>query len=634
MLGGRAPDRARVEAMRDTMAHRGPDGAGLHIDGPVALGHRRLSIIDTSAAGHQPMPNEDETVWLVFNGEIYNYIELRKDLLARGHRFRSSTDSEVIIHLWEEHGERCVDFLNGMFAFTIWDSRTQALFAARDRAGIKPFSYFLGPDRFIAASETKAILADPAVPVEPDYNALSDCVLSGYPAYGTTCFNGIRRLPPGSALMLKDGRLRTWRYWELEFNYNHDRSLDQTVEELGALLDDAIRIHCRSDAPLGAHLSGGLDSSSIAAFTVRHRDPLHTFSIRFSGGSFFDESNYARLVSQSLGTEHHEAQPGPEDVSAMLSRLAWHGDIPMPDISSFSYFSAAQLAGSRVRVAMTGHGGDEIFAGYPAQFAAAFNDTSMFDLSNRPVSKPALLTRARMVLRHRGLRGSISRLFGGDPARKPEDLGQRWLRLHCGVAPLDNPLLTRAFRTRLGGYDSRIGYLQPFFHANTDEALDRCLYHDLVNYLPGLLHQEDRASMAVSLESRVPLLDYRLVEFLATVPPAQKVVGREPKALLRKVVKDMLPEQITARRDKGPFGVPIDQWLKGPLAPLVHELTQSRRAKEREIFDAAELRSGWHGPNGTWTAMSVELWFRIFIDRDRTLLDQIAATMPTRAVGA
>lgn len=633
MLTGRTPDRARIEAMRDTMAHRGPDGAGLFVDGPVALGHRRLSIIDTSPAGHQPMPNEDETVWLVFNGEIYNYVELTQDLKCRGHQFRSATDSEVILHLWEEYGEHCVDHLNGMFAFVLWDSRRQELFAARDRAGIKPFQYYLGPDRFIAASETKAILADPSVPVEPDYNALSDCILSGYPSHGTTCFAGIRRLPPASALLLKDGRIRTWRYWQLEFPYNRERTLEQSVEELHALLDDAIRIHCRSDAPLGSHLSGGLDSSSIAAFTARHRQPLHTFSIKFSGGPFFDESRYARLASEALGTEHHEAQPGPEEFATMLSRLAWHADMPMPDVSSFSYFSAAKLAANHVRVALTGHGGDEIFGGYPAQFSATFNDTSMFDLTNRPANRPSLLTRARMVLRHRGVGGTLARLFGGDPARKPEDLGQRWLRLHCGVAPLDNPLLTRSFRASLGGYDSRIGYLQPFFQADTEEALDRCLYHDLVGYLPGLLHQEDRASMAVSLESRVPLLDYRLVEFLATVPPEQKVAGREPKALLRKAVKGMLPEAITARRDKGTFGVPIDQWLKGPLAPVVRELTLSKRAQERGIFDPTELRSGWHGPNGTWTAMSVELWFRIFIDRDRDLLDGIATTAPTRALG-
>jgi asparagine synthase (glutamine-hydrolysing) len=622
-----------MEAMRDAMAHRGPDGAGLHIDGPVALGHRRLSIIDTSAAGQQPMPNEDQTVWLVFNGEIYNYIELTKDLKARGHQFRSATDSEVILHLWEEHGERCVDYLNGMFAFAIWDSRKQELFAARDRTGIKPLQYYHGPDRFILASEIKAILADPEVPVQPDYHGLSDCLLAGYPFLGRTCFANIHRLQPGWALSLKEGKLRTWRYWQLEFHYNHERSLDQTVEELQALLDDAIRIHCRSDAPLGAHLSGGLDSSSIAALTTRHRDPLHTFSIRFSGGSFYDETGYARLASDRFGTVHHEANPGGDDLHRMLARLAWHSDMPMPDVSSFSYYSAARLAGDHVRVAMTGHGGDEIFAGYPAQFAAAFGDTSMFDLSNRPAPNISLLTRARMVLRHRGVRGTLSRLLSGDPALQPVDLGQQWLRLHCGPTPRENPLLTREFRRSLGDYDPRIGYLEPLFRPETEETLDRCLHHDLMFYLPTLLHQEDRASMALSLESRVPLLDYRLVEFMATVPPEQKVVGREPKALLRRAMSGLVPEEIVRRRDKGPFAVPLQAWLHGPLRPMVEEMALSRRARDRGIFDPVEVRSDWHGPQATWTAMAFELWFRIFIDRDRELLDRVAATAPTRAVG-
>jgi asparagine synthase (glutamine-hydrolysing) len=630
---GRSPDRARIEAMRDTMAHRGPDGAGLHVDGSVALGHRRLSIIDTSPAGQQPMPNEDETVWLVFNGEIYNYVELTQDLKRRGHQFRSATDSEVILHLWEEYGERCVDHLNGMFAFVIWDSRKQELFAARDRAGIKPLQYYHGPDRFIAASEIKAILADPEVPVQPDYQGLSDCLLTGYPFHGSTCFAGIRQLQPGCALSLRDGKLRTWRYWQLDFVYDRERSVEQSVEQLYALLDDAIRIHCRSDAPLGAHLSGGLDSSSIAAFTTRHRQPLHTFSIRFAGGSFFDEGQYARLAAGALNTRHHEAHPGVDDLIAMLARLAWHCDMPMPDVSSFSYYSAARLAGDHVRVAMTGHGGDEIFAGYPAQFAATFGDTSMFDLSNRPTTHVPFLTRARTVLRHRGIRGTLSRLLGGDPARKPEDLGQRWLRLHGGIAPQENPMYTSNFRRQLGSYDSRIRYLDPLFKANTDETLDRCLYHDLTSYLPGLLHQEDRASMSVSLESRVPLLDYRLVEFMATVPPEQKVVGREPKALLRRAVRGMVPDEIVNRRDKGPFGVPINHWFQGPLVPTLREYGLSQRAQERGIFEPSEVKSQWHNPSAAWQIVAFELWFRIFIDRDRDLLDRIAATAPTRAVG-
>ncbi len=623
MLHGRSPSRALVEEMRDQMVHRGPDGAGLHIEGPIALGHRRLSIIDQSSAGHQPMSNEDQTIWLTFNGEIYNYVELTRELEARGHQFKSHTDTEVIVHLWEEMGERCVERLNGMFAFALWDSRQQLLFGARDRGGIKPFHYYKDGQRFSAASEIKAILADPAVSAQPDYEGLSDCLMTGFPLGEKSCFAGIRQLPPGCALTVRAGELRTWQYWDLEFNYNQSRSLENTVGEVTDLLEDAIRIHCRSDAPLGSHLSGGLDSSAIAAFSAPHRDPLRTFSIRFDGGAYFDESSYARQVAAHLGTEHFEAVPSADGLANRLSRLAWHADIPMPDHSSYSYFTAAQLAASHVKVAMTGHGGDEIFAGYPAQFEATYGHTRMFDLSQRPVAHVPLLTRTRMALRRHGLAGLARRVLARNHAPAADDLDQRWLHLHCGAPPVESPLLLPAFRAALQGYDPRPEYLAPLFRARTDQTLDRCLYHDLRSYLPSLLHQEDRASMALSIESRVPLLDYRLVEFLATVPPDQKVNGLIPKALLRQAVREKLPPAITARRDKGAFGVPLQQWFAGPLAPMVKELTQSRRAVDRGIFDPVELQSGWHGSAGLWTAMSVELWFRLFIDRDRDWLDRV-----------
>jgi len=624
MLAGRHVDAGRLSAMRDSLRHRGPDGAGLIIDDTVGLAHRRLSIIDRSAAGQQPMCNEDRKIWLAFNGEIYNYVELTAELKQRGHQFRSHTDSEVILHLWEELGERCLDRLNGMFAFVIWDSRRKELFGARDRAGIKPFQYYMGRDRFIAASEIKAILADPAVPNRPDYQGLSDCLMVGYPLGEKTCFEGIRQLQPGWALSLRGGRLRTWQYWDLPFRYDHRRSLDDTVGQLAALMDDAVRLQCRSDAPLGCHLSGGLDSSTLAALTARHHRPLNTFSIRFEGGPAFDESGFARTMARHLGSTHHEATPSAADLGALLGTLAWHADGPMPDISSFSYYTVARLAANHVKVALTGHGGDEIFAGYPAQFAAAYGDTSMFDLSNRPAERVSFGTRVRMALRRHGPLGAASRML--QRARKhPDTLETRWLKLHCGPSPLQSPLLRPEFRRKLAGYDSRIEYLAPLRNAGTEEDLDRCLYHDLRSYLPGLLHQEDRASMAVSLESRVPLLDHRIMEFLATVPPEQKVAGREPKCLLRRVAAGLVPPEIVSRRDKGAFNVPVDRWLSRDLSPLIDGIVFSPTALNRGIFDPVELRSGWHGSPGLWSAVSIELWFRLFIDRDRELLDRIAA---------
>lgn len=626
MLRGGVADQNRLAAMRDAMAHRGPDGCGLYAEGPIGLAHRRLSVIDPSQAGHQPMCNEDRTIWLTFNGEIYNYIELAEELKSKGHHFKSRTDTEVILHLWEEEGEDCLERLNGMFAFTLWDSRRQQLFGARDRAGIKPFNYYAGPDRFIAASEIKSILADPAVPRRPDYQGLSDLLTTGFPQGGKTCFEGIRQLQPGWAISVKGGRLRSWPYWDVAFDYNHSRSLENTVGELGELLEDAVRIQCRSDATLGCHLSGGLDSSTITALAARHRDPLHTFSIRFDGGSRFDESAYARAVADHCGTVHHQAKPDAADFSNLLAKLAWHADGPMPDLSSFSYYCASRLASEHVKVALTGHGGDEIFAGYPAQFEAAFGDASMFHRGHRMSSPKTFATHLQLTMRRYGAVGAIRRALGRRLGRNHEGLEYKWLQLHCSQPPVDNPLLSDAFQDQLRGYDPREEYLAPLRKAPTKEVLDQCLYHDLRCYLPALLYQEDRASMAVSLESRVPLLDHRIIEFLATVPPAQKVANRTPKYLLREFNRERLPLQVVDRQTKGAFSVPMEKWFKGDLTPLLERTVFSPTALRRGLIDPAELKSGWHGVSGTWSALSLEMWFRLYIDQDREWLDRVEGT--------
>ncbi len=634
-LDGQPANEAALVAMRDAMVHRGPDDAGLYLDGPVGLGLRRLSIVDLSPAGHQPMCNEDGSVWLVFNGEIYNYVELAAELRERGHQFRSTTDSEVIIHLWEEMGERCVERLNGMFAFVVWDRRRQEMFGARDRIGIKPFQYYLAPDRFIAASEIKVILEDPAVARRPDYQGLSDYLFSGYPLGDKTCFAGIRQLPPGWALSIRDGRLRTWQYWDVRFDYDRGRSLDDTTEQLADLLNDAVRIHCRSDVPLGCHLSGGLDSSTVTALATRHTGPLKTFSIRFDGDASYDESPYARSVARHVGSTHFESTAGPDTLLGWLGALAWHADMPLMGSTNFSYYAASRLAADHVKVALTGHGGDELFAGYPAQFQAAFGTTSMFDGSNQSVQRTPLATRARIALRRYGLVGAATRLFNRKANQRPhEALSALWMRLHCSAPPLESRLLRPSFRRNLGGYDSRTEYLAPLLQAGTDQVLDRCLYHDLRSYLPGLLHQEDRASMAMSLESRVPLLDHRIVEFLATVPPEQKAAGQVPKALLRRVGSSLLPREVVARRDKGAFRVPAGQWFAGRLGPVIERLVFSPAAADRGIFDPIELRSGWHGPAALWSALGIEIWFRIFIDRDPEWLAQIGPADSGRPAGA
>jgi asparagine synthase (glutamine-hydrolysing) len=617
-------DPGMVVRMRDTLWHRGPDDEGLLVEDGVGLGHRRLSIVDLSPAGRQPMSNEDGTLWLIFNGEIYNYVELAAQLRARGHEFRSSTDSEVILHLYEDAGEDCVRQLNGMFAFVIWDRRTGTLFAARDRLGIKPLYYYEDSDWFLCASEIKALLEHPAVRAAPDWRGVADYLFAGYTLGSNTMFANVRQVPPAHCLRVDAAGPRVKEYWAPRYAYHQGRSFERVVGDLADLVDDAVRIHCRSDASLGCHLSGGMDSSLVTALASRHRDALDTFSIHFLDGEFFDESRYARRVAQHLGTTHWEDAPGSEDLTALHATLMWHQDQPTADAAGFSYFAVSRLAARHVKVALTGHGGDEIFAGYRGQFRAAFGSTAMFDdpLWRAP-APPPWATRVGRLLRSAGPLGLVRRAARRIRGARPESLGERWVRSHCGPDPRTDPRLGTRLRAEISGYSPLPAYLAPLEAGAADHPLERVLHHDLRVYLPHLLQKEDRASMAVSLESRVPLLDYRIVEFLGTVPPDQKVQGLVPKALLRAVARPVLPASIVDRRDKKPFPSPESQWIRGGRLPAVAALLAEERSLERGIFDADELRKGLLGGWELLTAFNVELWFRVFIDRDPYWLQSI-----------
>ena len=627
---GQAVDPDVLIAMRDALRHRGPDDEGLLIADGVGLGHRRLSIVDLTAAGHQPLCNEDGTLWMVFNGEIYNFVELGRELRARGHRFRSQTDGEVILHLFEEKGAACVSELNGMFAFVIWDRRTGELFAARDRVGIKPFYYWDDPEWFLCASEIKALLVHPAVRPAVDRQGLADYLFAGHTLGEKTMFAGIRQLPPGHSLSLRDGRVTVREYWSPQYRYQWDRPFERVVDELAELLDDAVRIHCRSDAAVGCHLSGGLDSSLVTALAARHRGDLESFSIRFTGGRFYDESAHARAVARYVGTRHWEDIPGPEGLIASYAALMWHQDVPVHDAAGYSYFAASRLASEHVKVALTGHGGDEIFAGYPAQFTAAYGSTAGFDESARLSASghgPSLgrFARVRRALRREGLPGFLARVGRQLAARtRSAALGDQWIALHCGLDPLANPGLEPRFRTSLAGYTPRTEYLAPLLDPPTDQRLDQLLHHDLRVYLPSLLHKEDRASMSVSLESRVPLLDHRVIEFLATVPPGLKTRDLVSKALLRAVARPLVPRTVVERRDKTPFPSPESQWVASGRLPIVDALLSEERSLDRGVFLADDLRRRALEPHARLTAFNVELWFRLFIDRDPVWLEAAA----------
>lgn len=613
--------------MRDTMVHRGPDDAGIYLQGGIGLAHRRLSIIDLSATGHQPMSNEDDSVHIVFNGEIYNHVELRNDLIKKGHAYRSTSDTETILHQYEEDGERCVEKFNGMFAFVLWDRNRKMVFAARDRLGIKPLYYFMDEKRFIMASEIKAILEDPSVPRLPDHDAIADYFFSAR-AYGNkTLFQGVREVEPGYALAMEDnGRnVRLRKYWDVVYRYDHSRSHKHLTGQVHDLLEDAVRIHCRSDAPLGCHLSGGLDSSSVVAFAARHRKPLKTFSIKFSDEDYIDETKYAIEVARHVGAEYIESSPNEKDLAKLIPFLIWHMDMPMSTDGGFSYYTASQLAHRHVKVSLTGHGGDELFAGYPAQFRAAYHRTDMFNYRIDPnrIFAESLWKKISRGMISTGVKGAFRKLRNR-LVRHEGTIEDMWVQLHCESLPENNPLFHRDFVRRLGGYSPRDEYIKPFSVMNTDQALDKCLYHDLRVYLPSLLHLEDRVSMALSIESRVPLLDYRIVELLATVPPAQKVGELVPKYLLREAVSGLLPESICRRRDKFPFPVPGRFWFSKEVKQLVDKVLLSPGCLQRGIFspDAVKEVVSQYDLERMFQLLNVELWFKIFIDQDPDWLSQ------------
>lgn len=629
-------DRMLLGRMRDTMTHRGPDDAGIHVLGNVGLAHRRLSIVDLSMAGHQPMCNEDGSIWIVCNGEIYNYVELSVLLRQRGHVFRSHTDTEVILHLYEEMGDECVNELNGMFAFALWDSRRARLFAGRDRMGIKPFYYYRDERQFVCASEVKAILQDPAVPRSADPRGIADYLFAGAPLSSKTFFAGIRELPPGHTLVVDDGKAAIRQYWDVRYDYRDSRSAESLVAELADLLNHSVQIQCRSDVPLGTHLSGGLDSSTVAGLASRHVQNLKTFSIRFGEGGYFDETPFAKAVAQALGTQYFEGLARPDQLIELYPSLVWHMDQPPAGggDGGFSYYSTARLAADHVTVALTGHGGDEIFAGYPAQFSMAFGTVPEEMTSRSPKAAQSAASRIVQVLRREGMTGLARRLAARFNDSTEPTAGDRWIQLHCALAPRSNPLLHRDFLASLAGYAPESEYLRAFDGAPTDRMLDRCLYHDLKVYLPQLLHKEDRASMSVSLESRLPLLDHRIVELLATVTPEHKVPGMVPKALLRRVAGQFLPSAVADRRDKVPFAVPMNDWTNQELRPLIAEVIQSQQCLDRGIFNPDSLKAGHLRPAEILSALNIELWFRLFIDQDSRWLSRIRPLhrVPERAL--
>jgi len=616
-------DRARrvdpdlLERMGTVLAHRGPDDAGVYRDGSMGLASRRLAIQDLSPAGHQPMASADGRLWITYNGEIYNFLLLRAELESQGAALRSRTDTEVILALYERDGPECLGLLRGMFAFAIWDRREQTLFVARDRLGKKPLVYYHDAERFLFASEPKAILQDPEVPVETNLEALHHYLTYGYVPSPDSAFKHFRKLPPAHYLVVRDGRIDVHRYWSLRYTPKRPGSEAQLVEELGGLLEEAVRLRLIADVPFGALLSGGIDSSAVVALMRRVASgPVRTFSIGFDRPEY-DELAYARQVAQRFETQHHDLVVKPDAV-AMLPQLVWHYNEPFADSSAVPSFALCEMARGFVTVALNGDGGDEAFLGYDRYLGtvlAGCQDRIPAPIRRAAVGATRLLPRGAPKSFAYRVRRFVESL-GLEPVRRYA----RWISYFANEEK--NDLYTAELAATLGRRDSLALLDAAYAASDAPTFLERTAHADVQLYLPDdLLVKMDIASMAHSLEVRSPFLDHRVMEFAASLPPRLKLRGLTCKYLLRRLVKGVLPEPILRRKKMG-FGVPIDHWFRHELREMAYGVLLDGRARGRGYFRPEAVRrylddhvaGRAHHHFRLWSLLMLELWHRAFID--------------------
>jgi asparagine synthase (glutamine-hydrolysing) len=618
-------DEALIHRMNSVLVHRGPDDEGIWIDGPIGLGQRRLAIIDLSPTGHQPMSNEDGTVWITHNGEIYNHLELRADLERCGHRYRGTSDTETILHLYEEYGRAFVRYLRGMFAFAIWDSRRCRLLLVRDRFGKKPLLYAETADGLTFASEIKALLQDPTISRDVDEVALHHYLTYGYVPAPQTAFRQIRKLPPASTLLWEDGRISVERYWTLSYTPKLEIGEEEAAEQLLALLRQVTRLRLMSEVPLGAFLSGGIDSSAIVALMAEAMgEPVKTFSIGFDDPTF-DELHYARQVAEQYATDHHEFTVTP-DALAVLPELVWAYGEPYADSSALPTYYVARETRRYVTVALNGDGGDEAFAGYERYLATRL--ATRYEQVPRWLREGIVAPLARRLPESTGRKDFFRRLkrFVLAMGDSPERRYARWIIL------LDNAdkerLYTPEFRTRMAEVDSLALLEQAYAAADSPDFVERTQFVDVHTYLPDdLLVKVDVAAMIHALEGRSPFLDHELAEFAARLPVDYKLRGRTSKYILKRALRDHLPASILYR-DKQGFGMPVGRWFRRELRPVAYDVLLDPRTLQRGILDGDAVRalldehvSGLvnHGYR-IWELLFLELWFRTYVDRPRAAL--------------
>jgi asparagine synthase (glutamine-hydrolysing) len=616
---------AVLHSMCETIVHRGPDSEGLWIDDRVALGMRRLSIIDLKT-GDQPVFNCDRSVIVMMNGELYNYREVRAELEKKGHKFTTKSDTEILPHLYEEYGEAFIDHVNGMYAFSLWDTRAKKLIIARDRFGEKPLYYGVFDGRLIWASEPKALLAHPSVHAELDLNALRHYVSFDYVPAPMSIYKGVSKLPAAHMLVVENGEVRTRRYWDLRFAGSAEpngavqakRRIEDAAVELRGLLSDAVRMRLVSDVPLGILLSGGIDSSTVAAFATHHAtERVKTFSIGFEEDSF-DESKYARRVARHLNTEHYEDKLSATTAGDLIGEIGKWLDEPMSDGSLIPTFLLARFVRKHVTVALGGDGGDELFAGYPMYYAHG--------IAARYKAIPGFLRSGLIEPIVNALPVSTNNLSFDYKAKRfvraanLDEVERHHSWFGSFAADQHDKLFTKDVIGQTQG-DIYRGVRELVKASDARAVVERMQYADINYYLAeDILTKVDRAAMAVSLETRAPFLDPRVAQFAASIPVEYKLQGKSGKVILKEAMKDLLPHDILHRPKKG-FGIPIAEWLKGRLNSLMHDMLAEERLRSQGIFDPGyvqrlvrehETGAASHHKE-LWTLLVFQLWFESFL---------------------
>ncbi|HRH40340.1 MAG TPA: asparagine synthase (glutamine-hydrolyzing) [Pyrinomonadaceae bacterium] len=615
---GKQVDEQVLTKMRDVIFHRGPDGAGNFVEGNIGLGHRRLSIVDVSHGG-QPMFNEDKSLVIIYNGEVYNHADYREELESKGYKFQNRSDTETIIHLYEEYGQKCVEKLRGMFAFAIWNRKKKELFIARDRLGVKPLYYFQDEQgSLFFGSEIKTILEASAVKAEINYNALPDQFANHGTSKDETLFVGIKRLLPGHTLSWKDGKLEIRQFWDVSYEPKHQGTDAEFIEEWRDLFKHSVKLRLMADVPLGMFLSGGIDSSAIAAMMSTMVDePIKTFSVGFAEREA-NEFEFARIVAQAYKTDHHEITIKPEQFFEALPKLIWHEDEPIGFDSSIPLYFVSKLAEQHVKVVLTGEGSDEIMAGY-GRYAKALQ---LLSYGEKYESFTPKFLRSAIKTGATAVGGKLTRTF----LTRESDIENLFF---------DNfSIFGKSLQEKLFSAETkaRIAELNPYQYQNewlkqTDaaEVLDKLLYVDSKTYLHELLMKQDQMSMAASIESRVPFLDHKLVEFTAKMPTKMKLRGNTTKFLLKEAMKGILPDEILFRPKMG-FPVPTARWLRNEFKSYVDDYVLSERTLSRGIFNAdfvkdlvAQHNQGTDHSNKIFRLINFEIWHRIFIEKEKIL---------------